>query len=155
MLHHLLMVISLAQMPLTCVKFWPLQVMKGDNFADWLRGCPQALIQQRHVWSVHVGLANGTKHFHKTWGNLLSELHAPHKQCVTSISNAFSDSFTSIWPFLILLPVSGLFWFFYQYLALFSTVSLDPNKSMSTLCYTRRHLLTAVPWISKARLSTG
>ena len=28
----------------------------------------------------------------------LSELHLPHKQCLTGISDAFSASFTSIWP---------------------------------------------------------
>ena len=32
----------------------------------------------------------------QNWGNLLSELHVPHKQCLTDISNAFSASFTSI-----------------------------------------------------------
>ena len=30
-----------------------------DNFANWLWGRPQALIQRRHVSSVRVGLANG------------------------------------------------------------------------------------------------
>ena len=64
---------------------------------DWLWGCPQALLQQRNVSSVHVGLANGTKQTpSQNWGNLLSELHVPRKQCLTSISNAFSASFTSI-----------------------------------------------------------
>ena len=64
---------------------------------DWLWGCPQALLQQRNVSSVHVGLANGTKQTpSQNWGNLLSELPVPHKQCLTGISNAFSASFTSI-----------------------------------------------------------
>ena len=66
---------------------------------DWLRGCPQALLQRRNVWSVCVGLANGTKWTpSQNWRNLLSELQVPHKQCLTGISNAFSASFTSIWP---------------------------------------------------------
>ena len=32
-------------------------------------------------------------------GNLLSELHVPHKQCLAGIIYAFSASFTSIWPY--------------------------------------------------------
>ena len=65
---------------------------------DWLWGRPQALLQRRNVSSVRVGLANGTKRTpSQNWGNLLSELHVPHKQCLTSISNAFSASFTCIW----------------------------------------------------------
>ena len=92
------MVISLAQMPLTCVKFWPLQVIKGDNFADWLWGCPQALIQQRQVSSVHIGLANGTKHFHKTGGIY-------YQSCMYPTNSAWP---AFLMPFLILLPVSGL-----------------------------------------------
>ena len=53
-------------------------------------------------------------------GNLLSELHVPHKQCLTGISDAFSASFTSsIWP------------------------------SFPRFHCTRRHLPCAVPWISE------
>ena len=66
---------------------------------NWLWGRPQALLQRRNVSSVHVGLANGTKQTpSQNWGNLLSELHVSHKQCLAGISNAFSASFTSIWP---------------------------------------------------------
>ena len=66
---------------------------------DWLWGRPQALLQRRNVSSVRVGLANGTKRTpSQNWGNLLSELHVPHRQCLAGISNAFSASFTSIWP---------------------------------------------------------
>ena len=96
------MVISLAQTLLTCAKFRPLQVRKRENFGDWLWGRPQALIQRRHVSSIRVGLANGTKRTpSQNWGNLLSELHVPHKQCLTGIADAFSAfsaSFTSICP---------------------------------------------------------
>ena len=66
---------------------------------DWLWGRPQALLQRRNVSSVRVGLANDTKRTPlQNWGNPLSELHAPHRQCLAVISNAFSASFTSIWP---------------------------------------------------------
>ena len=66
---------------------------------DWLWGCPQALIQRRHVSSVRVGLAIGTKQTpSQNWGNLLSELHVPHKRCLIGSSDAFSASFTRIWP---------------------------------------------------------
>ena len=67
---------------------------------DWLWGRPQALLQRRNVSSVRgVGLAIGTKRTpSQNWGNLLSELHVPHRQCLTGISNSFSASFTSIWP---------------------------------------------------------
>ena len=66
------------------------------GLAVW--GHLQALIQQRHVLSIHVGLANGTKWMpSQNWGNLLSGLHAPHKQCLTAFSDAFSAFFfTSI-----------------------------------------------------------
>ena len=52
---------------------------------DWLWGRPQALLlQRRNVSSVRVGLANGTKQTpSQNWGNLLSELHVPHRQCLT------------------------------------------------------------------------
>ena len=132
--HRLLMVISLAQTLLACAKFRPLRVRKKrDNFADWLWGRPQALIQ-RHVSSIRVGLANGTKRTpSQNWGNLLSELHVPHKQCLTGISNAFYASFTNIWPS-------------------YPAVLLYPQQSVHTLRYTRRHLPSAVPWISEDRL---
>ena len=98
------MSISLAQTLLTCAKFRPLQIILKKKkiillTLDWLWGRPQALIQRRHVSSVCVGLANGTKRTpSQNWGNLLSELHVPHRQCLAGISNAFSASFTSIWP---------------------------------------------------------
>jgi len=66
---------------------------------DWLWGRPQALLQRRNVSSVRVSLANGTKRTpSQNWGNQLSELHVPHRLCLAGISNAFSASFTSIWP---------------------------------------------------------
>ena len=55
------------------------------------------MLQRRHLSSVRVDLANGTKRTPlQNRGNLLLELHVPHKQCLTDISNAFSASFTSI-----------------------------------------------------------
>ena len=96
------MVISLAQTLLSCAKFRPLRVIKKDLILltlDWMWGRPQAFLQRRYVSSVRVGLANGTKRTpSQNWRNLLSELHVPHKQCLTGISDAFSASFTSIWP---------------------------------------------------------
>ena len=66
---------------------------------DWLWGHLQALLQCRNVSNICLGLANGTKLTpSQKWGNLLCELHVPHRQCLASISNAFSASFTSIWP---------------------------------------------------------
>ena len=94
---------------------------------DWLWGRPQALLQWRNVSSVHVGLANVTKWTpSQNWGNLLSELHVPHRQCLAGISHAFSASFTSIWP--------------------------SFQQSVPTLCYTCRHWPNAVPWISEHHL---
>ena len=78
------MSISLAQTLLTCAKFRPLQIILKKKkiillTLDWLWGRPQALIQRRHVSSVCVGLANGTKRTpSQNWGNLLSELHVSH-----------------------------------------------------------------------------
>ena len=97
------MVISLAQTLLSCAKFRPLRVIILLLLLllklDWLWGRPQALLQRRNVSSVRVGLANGTKRTpSQNWGNLLSELHVPNRQCLTGISNSFSASFTSIWP---------------------------------------------------------
>ena len=100
--HLLLMVISLAQTLLSRAKFRQLRVIKKDIILltlDWLWGRLQALLQWRNVSSVRVSLTNGTKWTPShNWGNLLSELHGPHKQCLTGISNAFSASFTNIWP---------------------------------------------------------
>ena len=94
---------------------------------DWLWGLPQALLQRRNVSNVRVGLANGTKRTpSQNWRNLLSELHVPHRQCLAGISNAFSVSFTNIWP--------------------------SFPRFYSTLRYTRRHLPSAIPWISEDRL---
>ena len=98
------MSISLAQTLLTCAKFRPLQIILKKKkiillTLDWLWGRPQALIQRRHVSSVCVGLANGTKRTpSQNWGNLLSELHVSPTQCLTGIFDAFSASFISIWP---------------------------------------------------------
>ena len=103
-----------------------------------LTGCGDA----RRLWSnkgifqvfalVWQTAQNGR--LHKTGGiNLLSELHVPHKQCLTGISNAFSASFTSTWPS-------------------FPRFHSMANKSVPTMSYTRRHLLSAVPWISEDRL---
>ena len=70
---------------------------KRCNFAD--TGLAMALLQRWHVSSVRVSLANGTKRTpSQNWGNLLLQLHVPHRQCLASISNAFSASFTSTWP---------------------------------------------------------
>ena len=66
-------------------------------------------------------------------GNLLSELRVPHKQCLIGISDAFSASFTSIWP---------------SFPRFYCTL----KQSVPTLRYTRRHLPSAVPWISEDRL---
>ena len=102
-----------------------------------LTGCGDAcrsLIQWRHVSSVRVGLANSTEWMpSQNWGNLLSELNV---QCLTSISDAFSASFTSIWPS-------------------FPQFHCTPNKSVPTLHYTCKHLLNAVPWISEGHLFIG
>ena len=99
------MVISLAQTLLTCAKFRPLRVIKKKKTIlltlDWLWGRPQALLlQRRNVSSVRVGLANGTKRTpSQNWGTYsVLELHVPHRQRLAGISNAFSASFTSIWP---------------------------------------------------------
>ena len=97
---------------------------KRDNFADWLWRRPQALIQPRHV--RRVGLANGTKRTpSQNLGNLLPELHVPPQ---TVLNRHF-------WC---------LFCFFYQYLAIFPTVSLYPQqkRAYSTL---HPHALTESP----------
>ena len=66
---------------------------------DWLLGRPEALLQLRNVSSVRVVFANGTKRTPtQKWGNLLWVLYVPYRQCLAGISNAFSASFTSIWP---------------------------------------------------------
>ena len=78
--HRVLMVISLAQ-----------SNKERYNFADI--GFND---KERNVSSVRDGLANGTKRTpSQNWGDLLP---VPHKQCLTGVSNAFSASFTSIWP---------------------------------------------------------
>ena len=95
---------------------------------DWLWGHPHALLQCRNVSNICLGLANGTKWTpSQKWGNLLCELHVPHRQCLAGISNAFSASFTSIWP---------------SFPQFYNTT----NKAC-LLCAT-----PAVPWISKDHL---
>ena len=84
---------------------------------------------QRHV--------NGTKLTpSQNCGNLLLELHVSHEQCLTGISDAFSAFFTGIHP-----PSS---W-----------AHCTPNKSVPTLRFTNRHLLSAVPWFSEDGLFTA
>ena len=84
-----------------------------------------AVNQRRHVSSVRVGLANGTKRTPaQKWGNLLSELHVPHEQCLTGISDAFSGFFC--------------FFVFYRYQSVFASGSL--YKSVPTLRHTSKHL---------------
>ena len=75
------------------------------GMADWLNRLRAFiiytvfLIKKKKCKSVRFGLANGTKRTpSQNRGNLLSELHVPHRQCFAGISNAFSASFTSIWP---------------------------------------------------------
>ena len=99
------MVISLAQKLLSCATFRPLRVIKKRrryNFADWT-GCGDArrLCSNEGMFQafalVWQTAQNGR--LHKTGGTYsVSELHVPHRQCLAGISNAFSASFTSIWP---------------------------------------------------------
>ena len=105
--HLLLMVISQAQTRLLCAKFRPIRVIKKDIILLTLdlpaARCGDArrplCSNRRTVSRVRVGFANGTKWTpSQNWGNQLSELHVPHRQCLAGISNAFSASFTSIWP---------------------------------------------------------
>ena len=77
-------------------------------------------------------MANGTKRTpSQNWGNLLSE------QCLTGISDAFS---------------AFIFNFYNFFTGIRPSSSLDhctPNKSVPTLRDNRRHVPSAVPWISE------
>ena len=90
---------------------------------DWLWGRPQALLQRRVfqlfalVWQRHK-----TDAFTKL-GNLLSELHVPHKQCLTGISNAFSAFvFDCCCCFFFLFFFSLVFFFFFFFWPVFGNL---------------------------------
>ena len=58
----------------------------------------QQLQTKRHVSSFRVGLSNGTKQTpSQNWGTYYQSCMYP-TNCLTAISDAFSASFTSIWP---------------------------------------------------------
>ena len=123
---RLLMVIWLAQTLLSCAKFWLLRVLKkGDDFAD------TGLAVETPAGSAPA----------KACFKLLHWFGKRHKM----------DAFTKLGNLLTVLDQHFwcLFCFFYQCLVIFPTVLLYPQQSVPTLCYTRRHLPSAVPWISK------
>ena len=122
------MVISLAQTILTCAKFRPLRVIKRYFFADWLWGRPQALDPTKARFKRSQTAQNGR--LHKTGGTY-------YQSCMYPTNSAWPAFFT---PFPIVLPPS------------FPRFHCIPNKSLHTLRYTRRHLPSAVPWISEDRL---
>ena len=99
--HLLLMVISLAQTLLLCVKFRLLRAIRKDIILptlDWLWGRLQALLQRWNVSSVHVRLANGTKWMpSQNWGTY-------YQSCLYPTNSAW---LAFLMPFLLLLPVSG------------------------------------------------
>ena len=94
---------SLAQMPLSCANFRLLRVItkKRDHFADigLAVGKPAGFAPMKVCFKLSrwFGKRHKMDAFTKL-GNLLSELNVPHKQRLTSISDAFSASLTSIWP---------------------------------------------------------
>ena len=144
------MVVWLAQTLLSCAKFRPLRVIiiikykniKKYNFADTglAVGTPAGFVPAKACFkrSRWFGKRHKTDALTKL-GKLLSELHVPLKQCLTEISDTFSASFTSIWR---------------SFPRFYCTPPPPPQKKrrVPTLCYTRRHLPSAVPWISEDRL---
>ena len=106
--HLLLMVISLAQIQNSKFKFHlqnseALRVIKNiKKLLTWTGygDANEGTCLKRSHW---FGKRHKTDAFTKL-GNLLSELHVPHKQCLTGISDAFSASFTSIWPSFFTVP---------------------------------------------------
>ena len=90
------MVISLAQKFLSCAKFRPLRVIKKDIIL--LKPADFASTKECFKRSRWFGKRHKTVAFTKL-GNLISELHVPHRQCLAGIiSNSVSVSFSSIWP---------------------------------------------------------
>ena len=80
-------------MLLSCAKFRPHRVIKKkrDNFADigLAVGTP-AGFAPRHVSSVCVGWANGTKRTPSQMGGPTIRATGTHEQCLTGFSDAFS-----------------------------------------------------------------
>ena len=92
------MVISLCEIPTASSNIYILFFSDWTGCGDTHRLCSNEGMFQACalVWQT---AQNGR--LHKTGGTYsvsLSELHVPHRQCLAGISNAFSASFTSIWP---------------------------------------------------------
>ena len=130
------MIIWLAQTLLSCAKFRPLRVIKKEIILltlGWLCGRPQAVIQRRHVSSVRIGLAHGTKRTpSQNWETY-------YQSCMYPTNNA--------WPAFLMPFFSFLFSFFFFFLLLFFLlVSVHLRHGLTvTLPPTRVSILHAPP----------
>ena len=122
--HRLLMVIWLAPTLLSCAKFQPLRVIKKliDDIGLAV-GTPAGFAPTKECLKPSRWLGKR----HKM--DAFIKLGEPTIRAACT-PQAFSDSFTSIW-------------------LSFPAVLLHPQQSVPTLRYTRRHLPSAVPWISE------
>ena len=111
----------------------------ADNSAD-----NSAPAKARFKLSRWFGKRHKTDAFTKL-GNLLSELRVPHKQCLIGISDAFSASFTSIWPSF------PRFYYIPNRACLLCLLSRGFTIFPTKRAYSA-HLPSAVPWISEDRL---
>ena len=132
------MVIALAQTLLSYAKFRPLRVIKKDIILltlDWLWGCPRAFAPTKECFKHSLWFVkNDTKRTpSQNWGDILSELHVLHRQCLAGISDAFSASFTSIWPS-------------------FPRFYCTPNKACLLCATPARTYRVQSPWISEDHL---
>ena len=120
----------------SCAKFRPLRVIKKEIILltlGWLCGRPQAVIQRRHVSSVRIGLAHGTKRTpSQNWETY-------YQSCMYPTNNA--------WPAFLMPFFSFLFSFFFFFLLLFFLlVSVHLRHGLTvTLPPTRVSILHAPP----------
>ena len=134
--HRLLMVIWLAQTILSCAKLRPLRVIRKVNFCWHWTGCGDA---RRLCFSESMFQA-----FALVWQTAQNgRLHKTGEPTIRAACTPQTVLDRLFWC---------LFCFFYSYLAIFPAVLLNPQQSAPNLRYTRKHLPSAVPWISEDRL---
>ena len=99
---HRLLMVTLAQKLLSCAKFQSLRVikkyLKKYNFADIGLAAGFAPTKECFKRSRWFGKRHKTDAFTRPEGTYYQSCMYPHRQYLAGISNAFSASFTSIWP---------------------------------------------------------
>ena len=131
--HCLLLVIWLVETLLSCAKFWPLQVIKTKIYFCWhWTGCGDArrLCSSEGMFQAFA-LVWQTAQMHT-----FTKLGEPTIRAACTPRTILDQHFWCLFCFTSIGPSS-------------SWAHCTPTKNVPTLCYTHRHLVSAVCWISE------